>query len=101
MLIYDKINSKFLAYYLSSSPVVEKMKSQSKATAGQFNLTLEICRSIEIPLPPLKVQEKIVKEIELQLSARDSIQKAIDAALSQTEAMRQSILKKAFEGDLS
>ena len=97
----DKINSKFLAYYLSSSPVVEKMKSQSKATAGQFNLTLEICRSIEIPLPPLKVQEKIVKEIELQLSARDSIQKAIDAALSQTEAMRQSILKKAFEGDLS
>ena len=96
----DLLDSKFLAYYLLFAPTVEKMKSQAKATAGQFNLTLEICRNIEIPLPPMKEQQRIVLEIESRLSVCDSIEQTVDAALQQAEAMRQSILKKAFEGRL-
>lgn len=82
------------------APTVEKMKSQSKATAGQFNLTLEICRNIEIPLPAIEKQKEIVASIESRLSVCDSIEKTVDAALQQAEAMRQSILKQAFEGRL-
>lgn len=74
------------------------MKSQSKATAGQFNLTLEICRNIEIPLPDIDKQREIVSAIESRLSVCDSIEKTFDTALQQAEAMRQSILKQAFEG---
>ena len=76
------------------------MKAKSKATAGQFNLTLEICRNIEIPLPTLEEQKEIVKEIESRLSVCDSIEKTIDTALQEAEALRQSILKQAFEGGL-
>ena len=96
----DSLDNKFLAYYLLFAPTVEKMKSQAKATAGQFNLTLEICRNIEIPLPPMKEQQKIVLEIESKLSVCDSIEQTVGIALQQAEAMRQSILKKAFEGRL-
>lgn len=94
----DGLYNKYLAYFLGFAPTVEKMKSQSKATAGQFNLTLEICRNIEIPLPDIDKQREIVSAIESRLSVCDSIEKAVDAALQQAEAMRQSILKQAFEG---
>ena len=43
-------------------------------------------------------QKVIVSEIESRLSVCDSIEKTVDTALQQAEAMRQSILKKAFEG---
>lgn len=96
----DILDNKYLAYFLGYSGTVEKMKSQAKATAGQFNLTLEICRNIEIPVPPIEKQKEIVFEIETQLSQQENIEKTVDTALQQAEAMRQSILKKAFEGEL-
>ncbi len=97
----EELNNKFLAYYLGFAPIVEKMKSQSKATAGQFNLTLQICRNIDIPLPSLKIQKEIVQEIELRLSICNGIEKTIDTTLQQIKAMRQNILKQAFEGELT
>lgn len=96
----EMLNEKYLAYYLSYSGTVEQTKSLSKATAGQTNLTLEICRNITIPLPSIKKQEEIVLRIETLLSQQEKIAYTVGTALQQAEAMRQSILKKAFEGKL-
>ena len=92
--------NKFLTHYLMSSTTVEKIKSKSKATAGQFNLTLEICRDIELLLPSLSDQHQIVAEIESRLSVCDKLEESIAQSLLQAEALRQSILKKAFAGKL-
>ena len=97
---HDELNNKYLAYFLGYAQTVESMKKKAKATAGQFNLTLEICRDIYIPLPERDVQEYIVYEIENKLSKCEKIDVTIDMALQQAEAMRQSILKEAFEGRL-
>lgn len=96
----NKLYNRYLAYYLMLSQTIEKMKSHAKATAGQLNLTLETCRNVEIPIPPLETQKRIVRDIESSLSVCDSIEQTIDATLQQAEALRQSILKKAFEGEL-
>ncbi len=48
----------------------------------------------------LEEQNQIVQEIESRLSVCDKIEETIQAALSKSEALRQSILKKAFEGRL-
>lgn len=56
--------------------------------------------NIEIPVPTLKEQAAIVSTIESRLSVCDNIEKTVDAALQQAEALRQGILKKAFEGRL-
>ena len=96
----DRLYNKYLAYFLGRSDTVEKMKSKAKATAGQFNLTLEICRDIQIPVPPIEEQKKVVYNIETKLSQQQKISDTVDLALQQAEAMRQSILKKAFEGEL-
>lgn len=45
-------------------------------------------------------QEYIVAEIESRMSVCDSIEQTVNTALLQAEAMRQSILKEAFEGRL-
>ena len=41
--------NKYLTYFLLSQGTIDRMSGRSKATAGQFNLTLEICRDIQIP----------------------------------------------------
>ena len=56
--------------------------------------------NILIPIPPKEMQEEIVRKIEEKLSVCDQIEQTVDAALQQAEALRQSILKKAFEGGL-
>ncbi len=96
----ETLNYKYLAYFLMFSKTIEKMKRKAKATAGQFNLTLEICRDLEIPLPCIERQVEIITEIESRLSICERIEQIVDEALLKAESLRQSILKKAFEGKL-
>lgn len=64
------------------------------------NLTQSRFLSIEVPTPSLDIQKMILAKIDTNLSVCDSIEKTVDTALQQAEALRQSILKKAFEGGL-
>jgi type I restriction enzyme S subunit len=96
----DFIRNKFLAYYLLSENTLRRLMSRSKATAGQFNLTLQICRELEIPICTLNEQDEIVEEIESRLSICDELEKTIEQNLILEKSLRQSILKKAFEGKL-
>ena len=53
-----------------------------------------------VPLAPREEQNRIVTEIESRLSVCDKIEQTVDESLTKTESLRQSILKKAFEGKL-
>lgn len=66
----------------------------------QPNLNLGIIKNMILPLPPLAEQQRIVKEIESRLSQATASETYIENALQQAEALRQSILKKAFSGEL-
>jgi type I restriction enzyme S subunit len=48
----------------------------------------------------LDEQNEIIAEIEIRLSVADKLEETITQSLQQAEALRQSILKKAFEGKL-
>jgi type I restriction enzyme S subunit len=96
----EKLNNKFLTYFLLFSNTVEQLKSKGKTTAGQFNLTLEICRELQIPLPTIEKQVEIVDCIEQKLSVCYKIEQTVDESLQKAESLRQSILKQAFEGKL-
>ena len=56
--------------------------------------------NIEFLLPTLEEQHRIVQEIESRLSVADKMEESIAQSLQQAEALRQSILKKAFSGEL-
>jgi type I restriction enzyme S subunit len=89
-----------LSYCLQASEVLRRAERKAKTTAGQANLTLEICRWLPLPIPPEPEQPAIVAEIERRLSVADAEEKTIEAALAQAARLRQSILKRAFEGRL-
>jgi len=97
----EKIISKFLSYQLQNQVLIQWLEGTSKATAGQWNVKVSTCREIPMNVPTsVKEQEKIVIEIESRLSVCDKIEESIEQGLQQAEALRQSILKKAFEGKL-
>ena len=66
----------------------------------QPNLNLAKVKSISLPFPSVEEQNQIVQEIEARLSVCDKLADTIQTSLQQAEALRQSILKKAFEGRL-
>ena len=64
------------------------------------NVSLGDVKNIVFSLPPLPEQHRIVEEIERRFSVADEIEKTLDHSLKQAERLRQSILKRAFEGKL-
>jgi type I restriction enzyme S subunit len=91
---------KYMAIVLMSDSTLSWATKRAKATAGQFNLTLEICRELPIPLPPLEEQRRIVAEVERRLSVAREVEAIVEAALVRFSRLRQAVLKSAFEGRL-
>jgi type I restriction enzyme S subunit len=63
-------------------------------------LNLGIVKKTLFPFPPIEEQHFIVDELESKLTVCDKIEETIRKSLLQAETLRQSILKKAFEGKL-
>lgn len=99
-LNFDLIRSDYFIYLFQSKGVVlDQVKELCKGSTRMF-LNQTILKQIRFPVPDLAIQKNIVELIESRLSVCDSIEKTVDAVLSQAEVMRQSILKKAFKGEL-
>lgn len=96
----EGVLASFICHYLLSSSPQIWLKARSKTTAGQTNLTLEVCRSLPIPLPPKSEQLELVRVID---EARNGILEqdlAVQNSLKQSAAQRKNILKSAFSGQL-
>lgn len=94
------IEQKFL-YYALMEPGVYAQATKGATGTAQKTVGLGVLRKIEIPfIADRSKQMRIVKNIRSKLSVCNSIEQTVDTALQQAEAMRQSILKQAFEGEL-
>lgn len=93
------ILSKYLAYYTNSPYGINSVKANQRGVA-QGHLNVKVYGKLSLMLPALEYQEQVISKIEERLSVCDGIEKTVDTALQQAEALRQSILKKAFEGGL-
>ena len=102
IVIYRSIfvHSKFLANYLLAEKTIKLMSSQAKTTAGQHNLTLEICRNLPIPVCSLAEQTQIVAILESKLTACDQLAAELAKQLKQADLLKQAVLKAAFSGSL-
>ena len=91
---------KYALFYLISGFGREQILCVASSTSGLYTLSTGKIENLMIPYCGINEQQIIIDQIEEKLSVCDSIEQTVDAALQQAEAMRQSILKQAFEGRL-
>jgi type I restriction enzyme S subunit len=71
-----------------------------KQSVNLASINLTVLRSFPVPLAPAEEQEVIVEAVEDQLSVVDHLEADLDAKLAAAQALRQSILRHAFTGQL-
>lgn len=92
----NSAQGRFMAWYLRSE-YGQKDLLKNKRGGGKLGLGLDDIRDTPVPIVDDVTAKETVDKIEEQLSVCNSIEKTVDTALAQTDAMRQSILKQAFK----
>jgi type I restriction enzyme S subunit len=94
------IDPRYLALLLRNPDILAWALSRAKTTAGQVNLTLELCRDLPLPVAPETEQREIAAAVDAAITLSENASVAIDVASARAASLRQAILKKAFEGKL-
>lgn len=96
----DIILNRYFIEYFRSEFFQQKIFEKAQGSAMLNLVSIKVFRGITLLVPDIQRQKNILSELSGKLSICDSIEQTIDAALQQAEALRQSILKEAFEGEL-
>lgn len=99
-LMQDFVINKYIMYLLQSPLLQKDIEENSKSTA-QANLFLGPIKNLGIPLPPVTEQAEIVRRVEQLFAYADTIEKQVNNALARVNSLTQSILAKAFRGELT
>jgi len=90
----------FLYWYLVAEAEGRKQLNKMAYGAGKPGLNLDNIRSVEISLPCITEQKEIVSIINAMLTIQENLTSDIEGQIHKAETLRQSILKKAFSGQL-
>lgn len=95
----NEVNNRFIVYFLDSPQGKEEIKKRTNQV-GQPKLALMRIETIEVPLPNLKEQEKIVTYLDGLSEKVQKLRTLQQEQLQELEALQQSVLHQAFQGDL-
>ncbi|MEI3284902.1 restriction endonuclease subunit S [Anaerobutyricum hallii] len=93
----EKCLNKYMYFYLQE--IKAELEYIAPATA-QKNLNLKLLGKVEIKVPSLKEQEKIVEILEKQINDQENIVEKAENVIETIDVMKKSILAKAFRGEL-
>lgn len=96
----NSLDPNYLNYFLNSQIAKNHGNKVKSFGVNQSNINGTKLKQYPFPICGLDSQKAIVKEIESRLSVCDKIEETIESSLQQAEALRLSIIKKAFEGKL-
>jgi len=90
----------YLNGFLNSPPGQKQMRERSRTTSGLFNLSVGRIKSIDVPLPLLKDQQRIVEKLQEMRYKFDALQRLQAESAAELDALIPSILDKVFNGEL-
>lgn len=90
----------YLSAYINSPAGRRWVSRVVSQQVGQANVNGSKLRALEIPLAPLAEQHRIVAEVERRFSVVQQLEATIAASLQRGARLRQSILDRAFRGEL-
>ncbi|HCF8030615.1 TPA: restriction endonuclease subunit S, partial [Klebsiella pneumoniae] len=101
-LVMENEHKKWLSIFLRSPSGRKEIESRS--TGNQLsmrNIGQKSLLDIDLPKPPIEEQHEIVRRVEKLFIYADTIEKQVQNALECVNNLTQSILAKAFRGDLT
>lgn len=96
---HSLVDKDYLFQFLSSSNAFEQAAKHATGTA-QKTLPLKGLRGFEVTMPPMDEQKEIVRRVETVFTMADTVEKQYKDAKARTNRLTQSILAKAFRGEL-
>lgn len=97
----QQIDLEYAMYYLSTSFGRHELIKNAKQAVNQASINQTDVGNALIPIPKdLEAQRNIAQKISAHIAVCNNIEQGIDTAFAQADAMRQSILKQAFEGKI-
>ena len=96
----DLFIDKLFLYLFRAEFFQRKILKETRGSAMKNIASVEDIKNIDVLLPSKEEQEKILQEIESRLSVCDKLEETVQQSLEKIGYLRQSILKKAFEGKL-
>ncbi|MBF6650925.1 restriction endonuclease subunit S [Methylobacter sp. BlB1] len=97
----ENFNSEFLAMCIAAQNIGIRQIQEFKRGATKAGLGLDDIRSLAIPTPSLEEQTEIVRRVEQLFAYADTIEQQVHNALARVNNLTQSILAKAFRGELT
>lgn len=94
------IDPRYLNYYLSSYEIRLQIELPARSTSGVNNINSTEVKKLAIAVPPLEEQKEIVKRVKALFRKCDLIEQRYLNAKAYTDKLTQSILAKAFRGEL-
>jgi len=91
---------KWILLWLLSLPGRNFVEEVASSTSGLYTLSVNKVASLPILLPPFAEQQFIVEEVERRLSVNEEMTIQLEANLKRVDRLRQSILQRAFNGNL-
>ena len=96
----EAISPYYLMNALSGASIVKEQIDNQIRGQTRPGINGKILKTTSIPLPPLSEQQEIVRRVDVLFAFADSIEAKVAVAREKTERLRQSILAKAFSGEL-
>lgn len=96
----SELDSEFLNYCLNSFQAKEWCQQVKTDGVSQSNINAQKLADYEINFPPLQEQQEIVRRVDSYFTLADQLEARYQKAKTQVDKLTQSILAKAFRGEL-
>lgn len=90
----------FLYYALLNPETLDDVVQRTKGVVGQANISITQSRNLKIKVPPLPEQQEIIRILDRLLAREQRARQAAEETLAAIDRMKQSILARAFRGEL-
>lgn len=97
---YSGINPPYFHWFLNSTQGCDIVTRVASSTSGLYTLSVSKVQRIVVPMAPALEQQQVISRIEALFDVADAIESSVEAARRRADKLEQSILARAFRGEL-
>lgn len=97
---WPEVSAVFFMHCLNSRPITDRVRELTGGTASP-HLNVGDIKMFPMPVPPSAEQNEVVRRVESLMKLADAIERRVATAQSRADTLTQSILARAFRGELA